>query len=361
MQPATRGSLKADSHRPAQTRRPLQRLDVTRRFDPGPTPDGRSSDQRYGPYPPAGIPNPALSEPQPAAKPPSQRGWRHLLYVLTRINVGMSPDELYEIDLQNKIRRDPLGSYQIGVVGLKGGVGRTAVTVALGSALSTVRGDGILAVDADPDGPNLADRTGRHTQATIADLLTATRLANYNDMRSYTSMNASNLEVLSAQDYSTARREFSDEEWKRVTHIISRYYNLVLTDCGAGLFGPASRAVLSTVSALVVVAGASVDGAQQAAATLNWLGHNGYHRLLSRCCVVINHLVPGKPSVDVDDLVQQFQRYVPPGRVVILPWDKHIAAGAVIEYDMLSERFRRSILEVAAALSDDFGTVPLAG
>ena len=78
-----------------------------------------------------------------AVKMPSQRGWRHLLYMLTRINLGLSPDELYEMDLNTRIRRNARDSYQIGVFGLKGGVGKTAVTVALGSALSKVRGDRI--------------------------------------------------------------------------------------------------------------------------------------------------------------------------------------------------------------------------
>ena len=142
-------------------------------------------------------------------KMPSQRGWRHVLYMLTRINLGLSPDELYEIDLHTRIRRNARDSYQIGVFGLKGGVGKTAVTVALGSALSRIRGDRILAIDADPDGGNLGDRAGRQSAATIADLLADQDLARYNDIRAYTSMNAANLEVLSSEEYSEARREFT--------------------------------------------------------------------------------------------------------------------------------------------------------
>ena len=110
-----------------------------------------------------------------AVKMPSQRGWRHLLYMLTRINLGLSPDELYEMDLNTRIRRNARDSYQIGVFGLKGGVGKTAVTVALGSALSKVRGDRILAVDADPDGGNLADRAGRQSAATVVGPARRTR------------------------------------------------------------------------------------------------------------------------------------------------------------------------------------------
>ncbi|HEX2284952.1 MAG TPA: AAA family ATPase [Mycobacterium sp.] len=289
-----------------------------------------------------------------AVKMPSQRGWRHVLYLLTRINLGLSPDELYEMDLHTRIRRNARDSYQIGVFGLKGGVGKTAVTVALGSALSKVRGDRILAVDADPDGGNLADRAGRQSAATVADLLSDKELTRYNDIRAYTSMNGANLEVLSSEDYSGARREFNDEDWKGVTNVVSRYYNLVLADCGAGLFQPAARGVLSTVSGLVIVASASIDGARQAAVTMDWLRQNGYQDLLGRSCVVINHVVPGKPNIDVTDLVQQFERHVPPGRVIVLPWDKHIAAGTEIQLELLSKTFQRRIVELAAALSDDF-------
>jgi MinD-like ATPase involved in chromosome partitioning or flagellar assembly len=289
-----------------------------------------------------------------AVKMPSQRGWRHVLYMLTRINLGLSPDELYEMDLHARIRRNARDSYQIGVFGLKGGVGKTAVTVALGSALSKVRGDRILAVDADPDGGNLADRAGRQSAATVSDLLADKELARYNDIRAYTSMNASNLEILSSEEYSGARREFNDEDWTNATNVVSRYYNLVLADCGAGLFQPAARGVLSTVSGLVIVASASIDGARQAAVTMDWLRQNGYQDLLGRSCVVINHVTPGKPNIDVEDLVQQFERHVPPGRVIVLPWDKHIAAGTEIQLDLLSRTFQRRITELAAALSDDF-------
>jgi MinD-like ATPase involved in chromosome partitioning or flagellar assembly len=289
-----------------------------------------------------------------AVKMPSQRGWRHLIYMLTRINLGLSPDEIYEMDLHARIRRNARDSYQIGVFGLKGGVGKTAVTVALGSSLSKIRGDRILAVDADPDGGNLADRAGRQSAATVADLLSDKELTRYNDIRAYTSMNGSNLEVLSSEEYSGARREFNDDDWKGAVGIVSRYYNLVLADCGAGLFQPASRGVLSTVSGLVIVASASIDGARQAAVTMDWLRQNGYQDLLGRSCVVINHVTPGKPNIDVEDLVQQFERHVPAGRVIVLPWDKHIAAGTEIQLDLLDKDFRRRVTELAAALSDDF-------
>jgi MinD-like ATPase involved in chromosome partitioning or flagellar assembly len=289
-----------------------------------------------------------------AAKPVSQRGWRRWIHKLTRINVGLSRDEKYDLNLRNRIRRSPRGSYQIAILGLKGGVGKTTVTVTLGSALAQVRRDRILAFDADASCGNLADRAGRQSAATVADLLADKDLTHYNDVRAHTSANAVDLEVLPAEDYSTARRAFSEADWHYAAGAASKFYNLVLADCGAGLFDPVTLGVLSTSSAVVIVTNASIDGARQAAVAIDWLRNNGHQDLLARACVVINNVFLGETNIAVAELVPQFQQYVQPGRVIVLPWDKHIAAGTEIQFSLLDPAYTRMILELAAALSDDF-------
>ena len=291
---------------------------------------------------------------RPAARMVSRRGWRRRVHALTRINFGLSRDEKYELELQNRIRRTIRGSYEIGVLGLKGGAGKTSVTAALGSVFAHVRGDRVLALDADPVSGNLADRVGRQTSATISDLVFNRALSHYNDIRAHTSMNAVKLEVLAAADYSGTRSRLSEEDWKLALSMIPRYYNLVLADCGADLFGPAARGVLAAASGLVIMSSASVDGVRQAAVALDWLGHNGYRDLLNRACVVVNHVV-GEGSTKTDnDLSRQFQQMVQPGRVIVLPWDEHVAAGSEVRFDLLGEVYQRRITELAAALSDDF-------
>jgi MinD-like ATPase involved in chromosome partitioning or flagellar assembly len=289
-----------------------------------------------------------------AARAVSQRGWRRWIHKLTRINVGLSRDEKYDLNLRNRIRRTPRGAYQIAILGLKGGAGKTTVTVALGSALAQVRRDRVLAFDADASCGNLADRAGRQSAATVADLLADKDLTHYNDIRAHTSANAVNLEILPAEDYSTARRAFSAADWHYAAGAASKFYNLVLADCGAGLFDPVTVGVLSTSSAVVIVTNASIDGARQAAVAIDWLRNNGYQDLLARACVVINNVFPGETNIAVAELVPQFQQYVRPGRVIVLPWDKHIAAGTEIQFGLLDPAYERMILELAAALSDDF-------
>ncbi|BAX95051.1 hypothetical protein MSG_04945 [Mycobacterium shigaense] len=284
----------------------------------------------------------------------SRRGWRRWVHRLTRINFGLSRDEKYDQDLRARIRRNPRGAYQIAILGLKGGVGKTTVTVALGSVFAQVRRDRVLAFDADASCGNLADRAGRQSTATIADLLADKDLTHYNDVRTHTSANAVNLEVLPAQDYATARRAFSEADWHRAADAVSRFYNLVLADCGAGLFDPVTRGVLATTSAVVIVTNASIDGARQAAVAIDWLRNHGHHELLARACVVINHVSPGDTNIAVAELVGQFEQYVPPGRVIVLPWDKHIATGMEIQLALLDSAYKRRIFELAAGLSDDF-------
>ena len=291
------------------------------------------------------------------AKLRPQRGWRRWVYLLTRINVGPSRDEKYELDLHARITRGPRRTYQIGVLGLQGGAGKTTLTVILGSAFADVRGGRVLAIDADPAAGNLADRVGRTNRASIADLTAAHTGPRYTDIRPLTSTNAVNLDVLAAAPYGAARRGLSQADWRCAARAAAGAYDVVLADCGGDFFAPATRAVLSTVNAIVLVAAASADGARQAAVAIDWLKTNGYRRLLTRAHVVIDQVLPGQPPAQMADMVREFDRTLAPGRVVALPYDRHIAAGGAIAFASLDDTYRRRTLELAADLADDFNKV----
>ncbi|HTQ18744.1 MAG TPA: MinD/ParA family protein [Mycobacterium sp.] len=289
-----------------------------------------------------------------APKTVPHRGWRRWVHTLTRINPGLSRGEKYELELQTRIRRNPHGPYEIAILGLKGGAGKTTATVALGSLLARVRGDRILVLDADPGCGNLAERTGRTSAGNIADLLSDNELSNYNKVRANTTVNAVNLEVLTAEDYSGRPRAFGTDAWHYTADSVSKFYNVVLADCGAGMLDPATRGVLATAAGVVIVTSVSIDSARQAATALDWLRNNGHTDLMSRACIVLNHVTPKDPNIAAKDLAKRFEQQVRPGRVVVLPWDKHIASGNEIELDRLDPVFRRRVLELAAVLSDDF-------
>ncbi|MCA4727331.1 MinD/ParA family ATP-binding protein [Mycolicibacterium fortuitum] len=298
-----------------------------------------------------------------SAKLPPERGWRRWLLVVTRINLGLSADEVYERELHAMIRKvvaDPhrtnfTSSYKAAVLGLKGGIGKTALTVLLGSVLATVRKNPVLAVDANPDAGNLVERSGVESKHSVAQVVASGKyLSTYNALRAHTSMNEANLEVLAAEDYVDAQRSFSGSDWQTVTEVASPYYPIILADCGTGLFNEPAISILNSVWGLVIVTDTSVDSARQAAKTLDWMRAHGYPDLINRCVVVINHTKPGSGSADIDDMKSQFARHVGEGRVFEVPYDRHIAEGVEINLSLVSSTVRRRVVEIAAAMSENF-------
>lgn len=300
-----------------------------------------------------------------AAKLPPTRGWRHWLLKLG-INVGLSPDEIYERDLHAKIRKivdnhnepDTTQIYQAAVMSVKGGVGKTAVTVLLGSALASIRKGHILAIDADPDAGNLVKRSGKQSEHTVAELVAAAEhLTTYNAVRAHTSMNDANLEVLASQDYVDAARAFSADDWNIATRVTSPFYPIILADCGTGMFHGSAKAILNSVWGVVIVAGTGVDEAEQAALTLDWLRGHGYADLIDRAVVVINHTEKGRGTVNLEEVKAQFAQHLrdeKQERVFELPFDPHIKEGKEINLQLVSRTTLRRITEVAAALSENF-------
>ena len=172
------------------------------------------------------------------------------------------------------------GSHRVAVISLKGGVGKTTTTAALGSMFAKLRGDRVIAVDANPDRGTLSERVTRESGATIRHLLESRdRLTRYGDVRAFTSQSPTRLEVLASDSDPSASSALSEQDYIDTLDTLERFYNLVLTDCGTGLLHDAMRGVLGLASSLVVVSSASLDGARSASATLDWLEAHGLDTL----------------------------------------------------------------------------------
>ena len=88
---------------------------------------------------------------RPASGPAWRRGVRRLL--------GEPAAEGRRRDLINRIRTPVKGGHhRVAVLSLKGGVGKTTTTVGLGATLATLRGDRVIAVDANPDRGTLSEQ-----------------------------------------------------------------------------------------------------------------------------------------------------------------------------------------------------------
>ncbi len=99
---------------------------------------------------------------------------------------------------------------------------------------------------------------GSHSGATIADLLGA-ELSHYSDIHPHTSVNAVNLEVLAAEDYTSARRALSGKGWLAAVDGASGT-TISCRPTVAAAFSTQLRGPFCPMFRIVIVAGASVDG-----------------------------------------------------------------------------------------------------
>ena len=87
------------------------------------------------------------------------------------INVGESPRAARYHDLVARVNRPLRGCYRIAMVSLKGGVGKTTITATLGATFASLRGDRVVAVDANPDRGTLSQKIPLETPSTVRQLL----------------------------------------------------------------------------------------------------------------------------------------------------------------------------------------------
>jgi MinD-like ATPase involved in chromosome partitioning or flagellar assembly len=289
------------------------------------------------------------------AKRKPQSGWRKAVFVASGgvINVGESPSDLKRRELITRVNQPLRGCYKIAMLSLKGGVGKTTTTTTLGSTFSSLRGDRVIAVDANPDRGTLSQKIPLETTATVRHLLRdADRIKRYSDIRSYTSQGPSRLEVLASEQDPAVSEAFSEDDYRRTIALLEHFYNIVLTDCGTGLMHSAMKGVLGLADSLVIVSSGSVDGARSASATLDWLDVHGYRELVSRSVAVINSVRPKSGSVDLDKLAAHFGSRC--RAVCRIPFDPHLEEGAEIELDRLAPDTRMALLEMAATVADAF-------
>ena len=251
------------------------------------------------------------------------------------------------------IRTPVMSCYKIAVISLKGGVGKTTTTTALGSTLASERQDKVIAVDANPDAGTLGRRVRRETGATIRDLVTAIpHLNSYMDVRRYTSQAPSGLEILANDVDPAVSTTFNDEDYRQVIGFLGRQYPIVLTDSGTGLLYSAMRGVLDLADQLIVVSTPSVDGASSASTTLDWLSAHGYADLVQRSITVVSGVRETSKMIKVEDIVAHFQTRC--RGVVVIPFDEHLSAGAEVELGRMRPKTREAYFDLAAMVASDF-------
>ncbi len=299
----------------------------------------------------------AIMLPPPKVVPDS--GWRRAVHTSTRgrVNPGPGVAQLRRQETEERLRAPIDGSRHVVVMSRKGGVGKTTMTLALGSTFASLRGDRVIAVDANPDAGNLAHRVAPSNGRTITDVLAdLDSITSYAQLRGYsTQAPQSRLEVLASDDDPSIGMALHRDDYHRLIGLLDRFYNLLLLDTGTGILDSANQGLISEADQLVLVLRAGLDGGRAAALTLDWLDQHDHEDLVSRAVVVINGVREGT-GAPLERMQSHFERRCQ--HVLCVPWDRALETGAQTEIDSLQRPTRDSLVAVAAAVADNFREGP---
>ncbi|HEX4686287.1 MAG TPA: MinD/ParA family protein [Nocardioides sp.] len=291
----------------------------------------------------------------PAPRIVPDSGWRRAIHTSTGgvINPGPGPAQVRRQETEERLRAPIDGSRHVVVMSRKGGVGKTTMTLALGSTFASLRGDRVIAVDANPDAGNLAHRVATGNGQTITDVLANTdSIASYSQLREYTiQAPRSRLEVLASDDDPSIGMALHRDDYHRLVGLLDRFYNLLLLDTGTGILDSANQGLISEADQLVLVLRAGLDGGRAAALTLDWLDQHDHEDLVSRAVVVINGVRPGT-GAPIEPMQEHFERRC--RHVLCVPWDRALEVGAQTEIESLQRGTRDALVAVAAAVADNF-------
>jgi MinD-like ATPase involved in chromosome partitioning or flagellar assembly len=232
--------------------------------------------------------------------------WRELDYIGRLDNVITEPRLLH--------------CATIAVVSPKGGVGKTTVTALLGTLLSLLRRDPIVAVDTNPDFGSLGRVLTPDQNWYVDDLA---QLVAEDDELSLTALDSHlgravhGLLVVPAPTDPTRMAALDEEAYGRVIARLKDFFSLILLDCGTGLQDPASAAAIAAADQVVLI-----TDAQPATASLVAESTDLLHQWGRPITVVVNRM----PAKDARLDVHQLSRYLPAARGLVVVPDDQVAA-----------------------------------
>ncbi|MBS9533821.1 MinD/ParA family protein [Mycobacterium sp. M1] len=290
----------------------------------------------------------------PRKIPPSS-GWRRLLYYATGklVNPGESRRERHYRDLRNRIRRHIRRQYVITVISGKGGTGATTLTAAIGSVFRECRPENVIAIDVVPGFGTLADRIDEHPPGDYSAVLSDTDVQGYSDIREHLGQNAVGLDVLAGNRTSDQVRPLVPAMFSGVLSRLRRTHSVIVIDTAADLEHPVMKPVLENTDTLVFVAGITADRSRPVLRAVDYLTAQGYHELVSRGTVILNHSADVTDSSAVAYLTERFSKTG--ATVEVMPFDPHLAKGGIIDVQHeVRKKARLRLFEITAGLADKY-------
>lgn len=234
---------------------------------------------------------------------------------------------------------------RLAVVGLKGGSGRTTLSVVLATTYARVRGEHVLLFDADTRHGSLPLRTGTFPIATAHEVAATGDPGRVEVLTGAVSRSADGVWVLPS-GRSAAQSALLDERVHAgAMNALYRHFPIMITDCGSGLATPLMEAVLSGCHGLVLATTDGEDGVQAIEQAVSWLRRTGYFDLTKRSVVAMTTL--HRSGVSLAEAQRRFGTSC--ADVLAIPADPHLAAGSYIDIGALEVSTRVAYARLAVS------------
>ncbi|MET8278699.1 hypothetical protein [Micromonospora sp. NPDC005174] len=293
--------------------------------------------------PPTG---PSTAEPDDlpiSRRPPSgdsalRRTWRSASQMFTS---GQQTREL--ADLAAEVQAPVHTGRRIAVASVQGGAGKSTVAALLATVFAARRADPVLAADADPYEGSLTWRLGVPSDPSLQQLAPGLLAARGSDLRALEPLLPRTGTGLWVLPGGTTNPNLCTA----VTRALSRLFAVTVTDCPPGLEARTPAGVMADAHAVVLVAAATPDGVRGTYQALRRIVDDGYGTWLERVVVVLGAGNPHGRSTLIHGAARELigQTGVP---VVVLPYDRHLAAGALITPSRIGEATLVEVTRAAA-------------
>lgn len=236
---------------------------------------------------------------------------------------------------------------RIGVVGLKGGVGKTTLAVLMATTFARARTDDILLVDADTTYGSLTLRTGVSVGGSAHELSTKTDPGAVGGLIKWINRSRDGVWVLPSGHSPAQSVSLDEPTYVDAMRVVHRHFPIMITDCGAGLAGNLMHRVLAGCHSLVLATNLSLDSILATQNSLRFLESIGLGELGRRSVVVLTGVSDKRLVIDLEDTRTRLSQLC--REVQVIPMDEHLLTGGFIDIDALMPSTRIAAQRLAEA------------
>jgi MinD-like ATPase involved in chromosome partitioning or flagellar assembly len=274
-------------------------------------------------------------------------------------NLLTSPPAKQEEQLDRDLRQLRVRGLARGVTvalgSIKGGVGKTTLTLSLADTLADYLRCGVLVVDADLEWGTAADSTPQESGrgGTLTDVLAARdRINSPGDLAPYLVSLPGGSQLLAGPTDPTEIERIEARDMQELLELLRRFFPVILLDLspGIGLRGTIPRWAFGAADEIVTVATPTRGSLRRASRMLGYLAE---HRADVPITLALN-MVPRRPDEAIKRVIQVAERNGATRRYVAIPRDdalmRQLDAG-LLNISELDQATRIAIKDLAFQLA----------